>query len=264
MAGLNVYYTVDGIPFTAAAVPLPISPYASPHHSPAGSPYAVQLIPLPPSPSGSHYAAIPVTPPRSPRSRPPSISPRHHQIPLPPVLTPVGTVASLAAGTRFKPHPLLDFDAESPRLQWDVRLAPSTARIAKPPYRPLDHYLDQYAIEPAWTFVRLRCDLLPWIVECSNPRGVTVRDILDGVWDCLREPIDSDDWRESTRDFRERLQEVFELRTKLIGDKEGRAQRRREEDDGVKRVDWLLWDFEWLGIKKSSDLETWDFSFRSR
>ncbi|KIJ34285.1 hypothetical protein M422DRAFT_35133 [Sphaerobolus stellatus SS14] len=262
---MNVYYTIEGTPFTAAAVPLPTSPYgspyASPHHSPAGSPYGIHLSPLPPSPARS-FSTLPVT--GSPRAQHIQLSPLHNPHGLPPALTPTSTVASLAAGTPFKPHPLLEFDAESPKIHWDVRLAPHTARIAKPPFRQLDPYLDQYAIEPAWTFIRLRCDLLPWIVECSNPRGVTVRDILDGVWDCLRVQIDKEDWREASRDFRERLTEVCESRADVIGDLEGRKARLMEDKAGIRRVDWLLWDFEWLGIRKSSDVETWDMFFRSR
>lgn len=120
-------------------------------------------------------------------------------------------------------------------------------------------------MSPPWTFVRLRSAFLPWIVECSNPAGVTVGDILDAVNDCLRERITKDEWREASREFQGRLLETWERRCILTGTDEGRIARLREERKGIRRVDWLLWDVEWLGIERSqSELETWDIHFRSR
>jgi len=113
--------------------------------------------------------------------------------------------------------------------------------------------------------MRIRSELLPWIVECTNPNGVTVGDVLEAIWDCLRVGIDKDDWTESTRDFQGRLEEVWKKRCQMAGDFDGSSAKVREKNAGIRRVDWLLWDFQWLGIKRSKgELETWDLFFRSR
>lgn len=256
-----VYYAIDGSPYRAAAIPLPPSPYGSPRGSPSGSPYGIHLVPLPPSPN-SHYAALPIA-----HAAPPYITP----LPAPPSAIP--TLASLALGTHFSPHPLLEFDPENPKLAWDVRLPPETIRASNNPIRGHQWHkltsrtLQQQALSPPWTFMRLKCELLPWVVEVSNPSGVTVQDVLEAVYECLREPIEREDWREASVDWRGRLKEVWKRRCMMAGEMldGGRVARMEEEKMGVRRVDWLLWDFEWLGIRKSStELETWEMGFRSR
>ncbi|KAF8518256.1 hypothetical protein BU17DRAFT_48831 [Hysterangium stoloniferum] len=160
---------------------------------------------------------------------------------------------------------MLQFDAEDPVILWDVRLPPETIRTSKAPSRNITRLLDQPAVSPPWTFMRLRSSLLPWIVECTNPAGVTLADVLDGIYDCLRQKIQRDDWRESSEEFQSRLLDAWRRRCQMAGEMDGRAIRIREEKRGVCRVDWLLWDYEWLGITRSkSELETWDIHFRSR
>lgn len=113
--------------------------------------------------------------------------------------------------------------------------------------------------------MRLRSTLLPWIVECSNPAGVTVGNVLDAVYDCLREKVERSDWLDVSNEFQSRLLEAWERRCIMIGTDQGRNARVREEQKGIRRVEWLLWDVEWLGIERSkSELETWDMHFRSR
>jgi hypothetical protein len=129
----------------------------------------------------------------------------------------------------------------------------------------MQRYLDQPAVTPPWTFMCLRFPLLPWIVECRNPTGVTLGDVVDGIYDCLHEKIGLDDWQDASEDFKSRLLEAWQRRCRMAGEMDGRAARKREEKRGICRVDWLLWDFEWLGITRSkSELETWEVHFRSR
>ncbi|KAF8587789.1 hypothetical protein K439DRAFT_1630406 [Ramaria rubella] len=248
-----IYYHTDGSPYAAATIPLPPSPYGSPYSSPYGSPYGVHLVPLPPSPVSPFNIPLPRTP-------------THNPLPLPPVISGPVTTSSLAAGTAFTAHPLLEFDPEDPGIAWDARLPPDSIRLSKPPFRVLTpHHLNQPAVSPPWTFVRLRCALLPWLVECANPTGVTVGDVLDGVYDALRERVDRDEWRESSSEFQGRLLDSWERRCIMAGEDGGRAARIKEEKRGIRRVDWLLWDIEWLGIERSKDeLETWVMHFRSR
>jgi Family of unknown function (DUF6699) len=157
-------------------------------------------------------------------------------------------------------------DPEDPAIAWDIRIPPNTIRKSEPPFHPLTaHLRNQPAVSPPWTFVRLRSALLPWIVECSNPAGVTIGDVLDAVYDCLRKRVDRDEWIDASKEFQGRLLEAWERRCIMAGNDEGRSARAREEQKGIRRVDWLLWDVEWLGIERSKDeLETWDMHFRSR
>jgi len=256
MSSPAVYYSVDGTPFIAASVPLPVSPY----HSPFGSPYA------------SPYMSPQVSPRNSPYGRlvplPPSPVPLQVMLPgpaFPGALPLPPTTTSIAAGTEFTPHPMLQFDAEDPVILWDVRLPPETIRISRGPSRNINRLVDQAAISPPWTFMRLRSSLLPWIVECTSPSGVTLRDVLDGIYECLRQKIEIDDWQDASVEFQNRALEAWKRRCKMVGEMDGRAARVREERRGICRVDWLLWDFEWLGMTRSkSELETWDIHFRSR
>ena len=89
--------------------------------------------------------------------------------------------------------------------------------------------------------------------------------VLDAIYECLREKVEKNDWLDASNEFQGRLLEAWERRCRTVGTDEGRVARAREEQRGICRVDWLLWDVEWLGIERSkSELETWDMHFRSR
>jgi len=88
---------------------------------------------------------------------------------------------------------------------------------------------------------------------------------LSAVYDCLRDRVESDEWREASHEFQGRVLDAWARRCDMTGEDEGRAAREKERKRGVRRVDWLLWDIEWLGIKRSkSELETWEMHFRTR
>ncbi|KAF8518262.1 hypothetical protein BU17DRAFT_21103, partial [Hysterangium stoloniferum] len=158
----------------------------------------------------------------------------------------------------FTPHSVLEFDAQDPKILWDVRLPTQTIRLAKHSHRDISRYADEQALSPPWTFVRLRSSLIPWVMECSNSGGVTVGDIINTVYQLLRERIDKEDFREESREFQDRLLDTWNWRCRMTGKRDGLAARIKEEDKGLRRVDWLLSDFEWLGITKDKDaLETW-------
>lgn len=250
-----IYYHPNGSPYAAAAIPLPPSPYGSPYTSPFASPYGTPHG----SPYGPAYVALPPSPYRVPVALP--HTPIHNPLPLPPSPSPL-----IATASSFNAHHLLALNAEDPAIAWDVRLPPDTIRISNPPFPPVtSYYRDQHAVSPPWTFVRLRSTLLQWIVECTNPEGVTVGNVLDAIYDCLRAKVTKDEWLDASKEFQGRLLDSWERRCIMTGTDEGRAARVREERKGIRRVDWLLWDFEWLGITRSeTELETWDIHFRSR
>lgn len=238
----------------AAAVPLPPSPYGSPYSSPHGSPAAV-LVPLPPSP---------VTPFTVPHTRSPLMNP----LPLPPAHVPVPAEPPVALATDFLCHPLLALDPYNPKILWDIRRPPESIYTNKSPPRSLHRTgsLDEHAMSPPWTFIRLKCSLLPWIIEFANPHGIKVRDVLNVLYDFLRQPVSRSEWRDEPEEFRSRLLDAWRRRCVLEGEINGRRFRLEEENAGIRRVDWLLWDFEFLGLEYIGQVEaeTWVVHFRSR
>lgn len=240
-------------PGIAAAVPLPPSPFGSPYTTPYGSPYAspnAVLVPLPSSPMIPVIASLPGTPASNP-------------LPLPPAPNPPMTLA-----TDFLCHPLLAFDPYNPKLIWDVRSPPEMARTNKPQPRLLQNlgHLNEHAMSPPWTFIRIRCSLLPWIIEYDNLAGIKVGDIFDVLYDFLRERVSRSDWKDESPEFQDKLIDTWRRRCAREGEIRGRRYRLEEENAGIRRVDWLLWDHEFLGLEYvgQSEPETWVVHFRSK
>ncbi|GJJ15212.1 hypothetical protein Clacol_009488 [Clathrus columnatus] len=245
------YYVPFQLPIVtplAAAIPLPPSPFGSPYASPYGSPYGspnAVIVPLPPSPNSPAL----------------HISPLLNPLPLPPVPHIPVDPAPVALTTDFLCHPLLAFDPYDPKLLWDVRRPPESIRTNKSVPRSLEQVgcLREHAMSPPWTFIRIKCDLLPWLIEYTNPAGIKVGDILNALYEFLREPVGHSEWGEESDEFRSRLLEAWKRRCALDGQINGRRFRLQEEQTGVRRVDWLLWDFEWLGLEYigQKEAETW-------
>lgn len=237
-----------------ATVPLPHPPFNSPYNSPRVSPAAV-LVPLLTAPAGP----LAVSRPRTTLSNP---------LPSPPAHVSVLLEAPIALATSFLCHSLLALDPYDPKILWDARRPPETIRTNDSPSHSLHQTgsLDEHATTPAWTFIRLRCNLLPWSVEFENPKGITVGDVLNVLYDFLRQPTSSSEWRDKPDEFRLRLIDAWRRRCLMEEKMNGRKFRLKEEKAGIRRVDWLLWDYEFLGLEYIGQVEpeTWVVHFRSR
>ena len=151
-----------------------------------------------------------------------------------------------------------------PTINWDVRRSTSTASISS---HYSSHYWSEPATSPAIASMRLVFNIpssihshsLVWQTDVYNKYGVRVRDVLEAIHNALYRRLSPLEWASFGRHYKERV---------------GRALLRRMTDyprnngyyshsDGARRVDCLLNETRFSGLKRSSDIpQTWIVQFR--
>ncbi|KZV85228.1 hypothetical protein EXIGLDRAFT_699701 [Exidia glandulosa HHB12029] len=148
-------------------------------------------------------------------------------------------------------HMLLLHARPSP-LFYDVRNIPTTAVRAGGPgvgLPPAERA--QHATSPPTTFLRITCELIPWSVEITRAKGITVGDVLDELYAMLHKRIRRSEWLIAQDGLQEKIVRAFAWRCYNSA-----APRGYEEQQGPKRVDWLLKRTAFRGLSHGPDEST--------
>ncbi|KAG3230020.1 hypothetical protein P692DRAFT_20827192 [Suillus brevipes Sb2] len=120
-------------------------------------------------------------------------------------------------------------------IEWDVRYHPThSAAIADMPL--LSSHLSQFATNPPIPKLHLVCDLLfpEWEIVARNPTGVTVRDVLEAIYETLRQLLRIYEWEGMSLKQRSRIEDTHRARCRVSSDPE------HSRLAGVRRADCLL------------------------
>lgn len=120
-------------------------------------------------------------------------------------------------------------------IEWDVRYQPTrSAEIANMALLP--SHLSQFATNPPIPKLHLVCDLLlpEWEIVARNPTGVTVRDVLQAIYETLHRLLQIHEWEGLSLKQRNRIEDIHRARC--------RASLYPEHTRlaGVRRADYLL------------------------
>ncbi|KAF9261662.1 hypothetical protein L218DRAFT_869390 [Marasmius fiardii PR-910] len=123
-------------------------------------------------------------------------------------------------------------------LLWDLRDPPlSSARLIHPHNRSLRHEeLSAPATQPPVTRLHILCGIFPhaWPIHVHNTHGITIKDILEAVYNCLQTPYTSDEFNSLCQKQRSRITDVFRARV------QSSYRPQQAWDGGMKRIDCLL------------------------
>jgi len=148
-----------------------------------------------------------------------------------------------------QPHPLVShiLDPTATRIVWDVRFRPGKAKMNLPGYpHASESELNKPAVTPPVTRLRLVSKLHPWVAIAKNPTGVTVGNVLEIIYATLQEPVCEAEWWIVSSKERARVGRIFERECAQGPGTTGR----RSAKDGVRRVDWVGDETNFLGLER--------------
>jgi hypothetical protein len=138
-----------------------------------------------------------------------------------------------------------------PALAWDLTL-PAAAATASYDQRSLvPPILAEAATDPPLPAIKLMCSALPWpiVINSAHPRvGVTVADMLNGVYFYLRLPVSEAEFHTLPSQARAEVTMSFKNRYRRIRND---VEYEREKSKGVKRIDFLMGRVQWAGLSSS-------------
>ncbi|KAG2361826.1 hypothetical protein BDR07DRAFT_1358407 [Suillus spraguei] len=120
-------------------------------------------------------------------------------------------------------------------IEWDVRYQPTrSAGIANTALLP--SHLSQFATNPPIPKLHLVCDLLfpEWEIVARNPTGVTVRDVLEAIYETLHRLLQIHEWEGLSLKQRSRIEDIHRARCRAS------LYPERTRLAGVRRADYLL------------------------
>lgn len=130
----------------------------------------------------------------------------------------------------------------------DLRLPPGTVRFRELQRNANSWDLMRFACEPPQPRMRLYHSQWPWVIDIvsQNPAGVTIGELLEGIWRCMQTPIAHADYWNNEMDERNReaVASAWAERT---------ASSEEEQMRGVRRVDYLIGKTILEGIVKGKD-----------
>jgi len=155
-----------------------------------------------------------------------------------------------------QPHWSIDYSSSSPKCIWDVRMPPEALEV-QPDGRPHSYLeLQEAATDPPTNHMFLTHPLLPWMIDVSSVPGsvITVSHLLTQIYfELQRSVMESDFWNDGL-DEEDRKQIHLAWWQRCAGDRE-------EASRGLRRVDYLLDTFYFLGIVKKGDGE-WELKIK--
>lgn len=245
-------YALKPDPYAAGGYAAPVLPPWAPYPQYAMAAYHAPQPSVPPQPQGYGYFQWPST---STVDEIPDEFKGRPATPAPSVRSKKGgglfsSLRRKIAGPDAHLHMLLLHARPSP-LIYDVRNVPTTAGRANAP-GPLTHSeRAQHATSPPRTFLRITCDLVPWTIEITRPQGVTLGDVLDAVYADLHKRVRRSEWLIAQDGLQEKIVRAFAWRCY-----NSTAPRGFEEQQGPKRVDWLLKRTVFRGLSHGPDEST--------
>lgn len=163
--------------------------------------------------------------------------------------------------TKIELNELLNFvyptapKANSCPLLWDLRNHPSTSAEVNSRTQKYISKSDsrtphsQFATSPPVTALRITCDIFPyrWRITARNKQGVTVRDVLEAIYDIGQVPLNHLEWDGLSYKQKERVKLAYDLRWRSAAFPEGQRK------EGVRRIDCLLHYTRFAGLSMSFD-----------
>ncbi|KDQ58466.1 hypothetical protein JAAARDRAFT_57398 [Jaapia argillacea MUCL 33604] len=156
---------------------------------------------------------------------------------------------------RLSIHPLLQYSqltGQPSLIQWDVRQPPATSVHDSPSGRHRGRLptetLAAFATKPPTAQIIITCGILPyshWTATAHNPRGVTVLDVLQSIYNSLRHPIRWEEWNGIGKSEQDRASAAFDVRWRNARDPG------YERSRGVRRIDFLTHSFKFSGLSPS-------------
>ncbi|KAL0946664.1 hypothetical protein HGRIS_012854 [Hohenbuehelia grisea] len=208
------------------------------------------LLHSPPTPSPS-YSITSLPSPRGPIT-PPDAFPSHHLgLPGPSPYKYALPERSSRASTSplhspLSIHPALA-SSHSPLLKWDLTFPPSAAgSLTGRPIIPSDR-----ATSVPLSSITILLPHIRWPIKVyASYRGgaITITDILNAIYDTLRENVASSDYHALPRQEQKRVTASYENRYRRIKSNRGYAE---EKSQGVKKVDFLMGKTRFMGLSTS-------------
>jgi hypothetical protein len=145
-------------------------------------------------------------------------------------------------------HAFLQF-SQSPILNWDISLHPSTISIPR-------RALAEPATSPPLGRVTLRSPHMPWSITVTAARDgcVTVGDVLDTIYSTLRANVSSQEFHAlpGTKEQR-RVSTAYEQRYRRHSSKGYESEKR----GGLRRVDFLMGHNMFAGFSPTRGPDVW-------
>jgi len=140
-----------------------------------------------------------------------------------------------------------------PAVIYDVRSPSSAISRTTHPTTAISHNdRAQLATSPPRQRMRITCELMPWSISVSNPAGVTCGDVFDAIYKCLNRRVRRSEWLIAQESLQEKVIRAFAWRCYNAPGPPG-----YEEQQGPKRVDWLLKKTVFKGLSHSGEEDTW-------
>ena len=131
-------------------------------------------------------------------------------------------------------HPFIRYTHNHPPVILDLRFPPRNIIFRDVPRPIISSDLSRFASEPPVLYMCLYHSRLPWYIDvhASNATGVTLFDLFECIWACLRKPVRVNDfWNEELDDTdRDKIDWAWRERV---------GNNQREIEKGVRRVDYL-------------------------
>ena len=147
-----------------------------------------------------------------------------------------------------------------PEVVWDIREPSDNARGATTGRRISSRVRQQFATNPPCADFRIACGIFPsksWYIEIHKRSGVTVGDVLDGLYSGLRHRISKTEWTYMAHTTQSRVAEAFYDRQRRSKDP------RYEHQAGLRRIDYMLRSSSFVGLSPSPEYpNTWMLTTR--
>ncbi|RDB26943.1 hypothetical protein Hypma_005126 [Hypsizygus marmoreus] len=112
------------------------------------------------------------------------------------------------------------------------------------------------AFESRISTMKIKCQSLSWVIEVSGPDGspLTVFDVLDGIYNNLRKYVTTTEFHDHEKSRRQEITQAFYRRLGRLPP----PQAEMEKKKGVRRVDWLPHNSQFLGLLPSEEPTTYE------
>ncbi|KAJ3928736.1 MAG: ectomycorrhiza-regulated small secreted protein [Lentinula lateritia] len=150
-----------------------------------------------------------------------------------------------------QPFTMIDGNQNPSLLSWNIREAPSTVLVrvnmVQPPRLLRSHELSAPATRPPLTHLRIYCGIMPdsdaWCIETQNPSGVTVRNVLDAIYDAFKQPFSHESFNTLCPKSQTIVLNTFHARVRAAGAPD---LSRAVWEEGIQRGDCLM-RHSWFG-----------------
>lgn len=156
-------------------------------------------------------------------------------------MSPIITHSSIA----FTPENASADNEVHPEILWDMRVSPSHAVLASTAQLIPSDILTAAATSPPLRVFKITSGLFHsknWDIEVHNQYGVTISDILNGMYHSLRHRITKKEWAGLSHQQQAFTADAFYLRAR------SHPYPQHEHAQGVRRIDWLLGNTTFVGL----------------